>query len=279
MATDSWQQHVLQQLPRMEASSTTFEPGPVNPQPISAGMHLQPQFDVIELLEANAPAAAERLKTLRERSSERRDAMIPHIEVQEAIAERTRAQQHLRRLQAHPQDGGFNLPPTDARVIEAERQVERTTENARRLTERSERLAAAWRAAAQPLSNTENLLRHGMPSGVLLQDHETEMPKLLKSEAVVDGIERLRRRCRELKADQHRIASAPYPSSYAKAQMRAQIEALAMQGAPSVSRLVELDGPVDFQTQRLRSEAFGAETPVGLWRGAGHHRAGRMVAS
>ncbi len=101
-----------------------------------------------------------------------------------------------------------------------------------------------------------------MPSGVLLQDHETEMPKLLKSEAVVDGIERLRRRCRELKADQHRIASAPYPSSYAKAQMRAQIEALAMQGAPSVSRLVELDGPVDFQTQRLRSEAFGAETPV-----------------
>ena len=27
-----------------------------------------------------------------------------------------------------------------------------------------------------------------------------------------------------------------------------------MQGAPSVSRLVELDGPVEFQTQRLTSE-------------------------
>ena len=30
-----------------------------------------------------------------------------------------------------------------------------------------------------------------------------------------------------------------------------------MQGAPSVSRLVELDGPVDFQTQRVQSEVHG----------------------
>jgi hypothetical protein len=69
----------------------------------------------------------------------------------------------------------------------------------------------------------------------------------------------LGRRCRELKADLHRIASAPFPSSYAKQQMRAQIEALAMQGAPSVSRLVEVDGPVEFQMQRLRSEVIAEQ--------------------
>jgi hypothetical protein len=36
--------------------------------------------------------------------------------------------------------------------------------------------------------------------------------------------------------------------------MRAQIETLAQRGEPSVSRLVELDGPVEFQTQRQTSE-------------------------
>jgi hypothetical protein len=36
--------------------------------------------------------------------------------------------------------------------------------------------------------------------------------------------------------------------------MREQIEALAMQGAPSVSSLIELDGKIEFQTQRVTSE-------------------------
>jgi hypothetical protein len=152
----------------MEATGAAFEPGPVNPQPLSIGTgsgFQQPQLDVVELL---PPGAAERLKRLRERASELHAATIPHSELQEVIAERTRAEQHLRRLQAHPQDFGFNLPPTDARVIEAERQVERTRENARRLQERSERLAAAWRAAAQPVASCEDYVRHGLPSGVQL---------------------------------------------------------------------------------------------------------------
>jgi hypothetical protein len=41
--------------------------------------------------------------------------------------------------------------------------------------------------------------------------------------------------------------------------MREQITALAQQGAPSVSRLVAVDGPVEFQTQRLSSEVHGAQ--------------------
>jgi hypothetical protein len=40
----------------MEANITTFEPGPVNPQPFSAGIHTVPSFDVIERL---PPAAQE----------------------------------------------------------------------------------------------------------------------------------------------------------------------------------------------------------------------------
>ena len=39
--------------------------------------------------------------------------------------------------------------------------------------------------------------------------------------------------------------------------MRAQIDALAMQGAPSASSLIELDGKIEFQTQRVQSEVHG----------------------
>jgi hypothetical protein len=41
----------------------TFEPGPRDPQPFSAGMHLQPWFDVIEALPERA---ADRLRALRQ---------------------------------------------------------------------------------------------------------------------------------------------------------------------------------------------------------------------
>jgi hypothetical protein len=88
---------------------------------------------------------------------------------------------------------------------------------------------------------------------------EIEPPKLAKGESLMDGILRLQRRGRELRADLHRIESSCFPSSYCKQRMREQIEQLAMQGAPSVSRLVELDGPVDFQTHRLQSEVLSEQ--------------------
>ena len=77
-----------------------------------------------------------------------------------------------------------------------------------------------------------------------------------------DGISRLQRRGRELKAVLHRIRSAPFPSSYAKAQMRAQIEALAMQGAPNVSDLIENDRQIVWPTQRVQSNVVNTATPA-----------------
>ena len=68
---------------------------------------------------------------------------------------------------------------------------------------------------------------------------------------------------RELRADLRRIESAPYPSSSAKAQMRAQIEALAMQGAPSVSGIVEHDGgKIAWPTQSVRAEIYNTGLPA-----------------
>jgi hypothetical protein len=102
-------------------------------------------------------------------------------------------------------------------------------------------------------------LKNGVPPGVVLEDIEVEPPKLLKGESVLDAIERIRRRGRELKADLHRIRSAPFPSSYAKQQMRAQIEALALQGEPNVSGLIEHDRPVTWPTEMLRSDVRGGD--------------------
>ena len=70
----------------------------------------------------------------------------------------------------------------------------------------------------------------------------------------LDAIENRRRRVRELRADLHRVRSAPLPSSYAKAQMRAMVEQPAMQGAPSVANLIEHDRQIEWPTQMLRSD-------------------------
>ncbi|MET4277156.1 MULTISPECIES: hypothetical protein [unclassified Bradyrhizobium] len=244
----------------MEASASgSLTPAPlievVAPTPLSVGFS-SPQFDALEWL---PPAAQEKLRALRLRSADSHAVIPTGFDVQAASAERVAAANALRRLVSHPQDGGFGLKPDDRQVIAAQRTLDKATDDFDRIKQRSQRLTEAWQAANGAMASAEIWLKHGKPAGVQLHDWEGEPPKLLKGETILDAIERLRRRVRELRADLHRIASAPYPSSYAKQRMRAQIEVLAMQGSPSVSRLVELDGPVDFQIQHLRSEVLGAD--------------------
>jgi hypothetical protein len=109
------------------------------------------------------------------------------------------------------------------------------------------------------LAACEDFPRHGVPGNCKLEAVETAPPKLNRDETVLDAIERLRRNGRQLKATLHQIRSSCFPSAYCKQRMRAQIEALAMQGAPSVSALIELDGKIEFQTQRLTSEVHAAQ--------------------
>ena len=105
-------------------------------------------------------------------------------------------------------------------------------------------------------------MKNGIPAGVVLEDHEVDVPKLAKGEnGLLDQIENRRRRVRELRAASHRIQSAPFPSSYAKQQMSAQIEALAMSGAPNVSNLIEHDRKIEWPTQTLRSEVHNTQVP------------------
>ncbi len=264
---EGWRQHVIDNvLPRMEATTeqaTGFTPAPANPQPFSAGMHLQPQFDPIELL---PPAAAEKLRLLRQRAADAH-ALIPtgfDDQVREASRREIEAANALKRLTDHPQDGGFNLPPDD-------RARHRRATDARQGDRRFRAAQAAQRDADGGMAGGER--RAGERRDMVAkwqarrharcEDCRGRAPKLNKGETgLLDAIENCAGACRELRADLHRIASAPFPRAYAKSAMRAQIEALAMQGAPSVSRLIELDGTVEFQTQHLQSEVHAERRAV-----------------
>ncbi len=204
-----------------------------------------------------------KLRALRLRSADSHAVIPPFSEIQTASAERVAAANALKRLSDHPHDGGFGLKSDSRQVTEAQRTLGRATEEFERIKQRSETKTAAWQAASGALANAETWLKSGRPSGVLLQDQETEVPKLAKGEnGVLDAIENRRRRVRELRADLHRIRSAPFPSAHAKQQMREQIEALAMQGGPSVSLLIEHDGKIVWPMQMTRSEVRGGERPA-----------------
>ena len=64
-------------------------------------------------------------------------------------------------------------------------------------------------------------------------------PKLQAGEVWVAAIERSRRVIANLKAERHRVASAPIPASEAKILMRREIDTLAEAGAPDVSPYLE----------------------------------------
>jgi hypothetical protein len=237
----------------------TFEPGPANPQPFSAGIHTAPQFDVIELL---PHAAAERLRQLRQHAADLHALTVPFEDIREASEARTAAAQRLTRLLAPRSENGFNLDPTDARVIEQQKLVDKLNDDFQRLNERNETRSAAWRTASQTLSAVETWPRNGRPHGTTLLDYDGPEPVLAKGEnGLLDAISNRRRRVREIKATLHRIGSAPYPSAHAKTQMRAQIEALAMLGAPDVSNLIEHDRQIVWPTQRVQSQVVGTATP------------------
>jgi hypothetical protein len=151
----------------------------------------------------------------------------------------SRRENALRRLRSHPQDFGSNLPETDRRVILAQQALTKAIEDQRRLQERSERRAAARQAALRVLAAAETWLREGVPGNCRIEPIETEPPKLNKGESSLDGVERFRRRGREIKATIHTIQSSCFPKSYCKQRAHGMVEGVAR--APDVSMLVELD--------------------------------------
>ncbi len=76
---------------------------------------------------------------------------------------------------------------------------------------------------------------------------------------MLHAVERLRRRGRELRADLNRIEGAPFPSSHARAKIKREVEALAQQGAPIVSNVIEHDGSVVWPMESVRSRVYAEQ--------------------
>jgi hypothetical protein len=204
------------------------------------------------------PAAADRLRQLQQHVSDLR-ALCPSFEERNSGTNaRIDAENRLKRLIARAAEGGFSLRDDDPTVVTERQRVDTLTAEAARVNELYATRAAAWQAASGVLGNVMAWLRDGgMPAGTMLESLEIEAPKLLKGEGALDGIERLRRRVRELRADLRRIQSAPFPSAHARARMHEQVEALAQRGAPDISSLIEHDGAIAWPTLRLRSMVIG----------------------
>ncbi len=227
------------------AATTGFQPAPISgvvaPTPLPGAPHISPSFDVIEILPERAQ---DRLRKLRQRSADMHAIIPPFADLQEASAERTAAENRLRQLQAHPQDHGKNLAPDHPSVVQAQRALDRATREFELIKQRSEDRAAAWRVASAPVAACDDWLRHGKPHGTVLEDYDPpEPPALLKNETLLDGIARLQRRGRELRADIHRVRSACYTQAEAMALVSATVENWGSNGIDTSATIEHLSQP------------------------------------
>ena len=201
----NWREHVMNNvLPRMESTgpaATGLEPGPVieaaAPMPIGAAVHTAPSFDPIDRLPEDRK---DLLRKIRQHSDDGHAIIPPGEDVRELSMRKIDAANELKRLVSHPQDWGKNLPPDHPSVVQAQRTLDKATDEFERLKQLQEVRTAAWQAAARAKTNCEDLLRFGVPGNCTLEAVEIEPPKLLKGESLMDGILRLQRRGREVNA-------------------------------------------------------------------------------
>ncbi len=109
-------------------------------------------------------------------------------------------------------------------------------------------------------SSVEGYLTEGLRGvGDAIKLHKGPDPSPHKGESLVDAVERCRRRLRELDADRHRIASAPWHSAAAKLRARAEIEKLAERGRPSVLPVIESqDGAISWAGRAFTDFVVGS---------------------
>ena len=214
----------------------------------------------VDIVETCPPESAELLRRLRQRSADAHALTVPHSELQEFSTARVLAETRLKRLTGHPQDGGNNLSEQHPSVKQAQRVLDQATADFKRASERGEAKAENWRATSAPIKPCEDWLRSGVPGGCVLEHHPVDVPKMIKGEtSLLDVIERLRRRGRELKADQNRIASAQFPADYCKARLREMITQAGSRGEISVVNLVEHDGKLVFPMSRIQTTLYGPD--------------------
>jgi hypothetical protein len=167
-----------------------------------------------------------------------------------------RHKNRIKELQTPRGAGGFGLGDGAPQVVQERRMLDEKLDEQRRLIARRDDRGIIFQRAAQLISNIEQGVA-GRPAVCIGQMVKVDTPFFKGN--IIDAIEGRRRRGRELKADLHRVRSAPWPSSIAKKKMRERIEQLAETGAPRADAAIETDQPVTFPTRTYQVQVLNAD--------------------
>jgi hypothetical protein len=242
-----WQRFVAE----ANAATAGFTPGPASPQPVSfAAPHIAPSFDIIERVPEERK---DRFRKVCQHADDACALAIPFEDIRLASMDCVEKENAVRRLTSPAQDGGFNLPETDNRVVLAQQALTKAKENFRRVQKLQTVRAVAQQAALRVKANCEDFLRFAVPGDCRLEAIEVEPPRLNKGENLIDAIFRCQRRNRELRADLARVEAAAYPVADASAVAMPQIDALYERGALDTSGCVEHLGPIRFPTKMVQA--------------------------
>jgi hypothetical protein len=121
-----------------------FDTGPDTTLPHALYHNASP--DIRDTLPAGA---RDRLQRLRQRVDDLRKLGVEFDLRHDAMLAKTESEQRLKKLQMHPSSGGYGLPPTDARVVAAQEDLERRAAEAARLSELHEVRSQAWTRAGR----------------------------------------------------------------------------------------------------------------------------------
>jgi hypothetical protein len=163
-------------------------------------------------------------------------------------------------------DPGHALTDDAPQVMEITSRLERANASLERTKVLEAKSAAVWHATGRPLSTCNDWLGGGVPRGVAIIDHEPIDALALqkKNESLLDTVERIQRRGRELAADLHRTRCAPHPSAERKAAMRLQVAGWAEAGAPDTSASVALGGDIEFPTETQQLDIHSDPRSLGF---------------
>jgi hypothetical protein len=197
--------------------------------------------------------ASGKLTALKQAQIDAHAALVPSEQMREIHQEKAPIDRRLAELTRRVQEGGFGLDDDAPQVRAEKKKLARVTAEIARLKELDEVRGQRWTIAGQTVQKVEAFLRDGVPGGVSLAEADDIAPAdiLRKGEALIDAVERLRHRVRELKADLHRVRSSPLPKAVARKRLIDQIDALAA-NAPDTSQLIEHDeGRIAFPTKQV----------------------------
>ena len=95
--------------------------------------------------------------------------------------------------------------------------------------------------------------------GTIIEAFDGEPPKPIKGESIIDSVARLERCCRKLRADAHRIESAPFLSTPAKERMREIVATLARWGTECLDVDRHERSEIAWPMRTLQSTILNAE--------------------